>query len=817
MKQILKWYLFGLLLSLITFSVGLTGCEKPIDDVVVPPTSEDELVTVSLNLGFAEESSGELYRNGSPKRLAETARVEGSQAAFNASLTSGVMTRASTDVPDKLYNLEIRQYELDGSYIPSTGGELGTKEVGEHLEVTLATRDDCQLVIVARGSGPAVSTLGSKSLSEVQDMTVSSSAINAIDPAATNGMNAMPYVLHLEHVKVALVNDKPVIQSIDGSYDARLMLKRLATRLTVNWNYTVSGYKLKQLLLQSVPMNYAIVNKPESDGTYPSIVSQFTILEAKITDDNAAEGSYSWWVPANVRGENAAATSDLQRIKANAPTGSSFLNFVATSDADIKKKLDYRVYIGSGASTDFNMYLNKDYVYTVNFSHTGIPVNDKRVTYIDPIPASENNDNKVPTANCFMVAPGGAFCFDPFAYQQNGAEITNTEMTGWYNTTGTGIKSVKLLWQTRENGDVGDPVMGIANSTGDQTNIVDIKRTDGSSIITVPANNKGQCLIYCRVAANTSGGSGAIAAYDGEDGTGNIVWSWHVWVTDYHPSATGSEAVYEPVNQRKLRFTKNNPNVLPMMDRNLGAMAGYIDEAPKDFVEKSKTHGFHYQWGRKDPYPSSYTIKQIPNNKIDNKDADTPPDGMQNRYKADGITYVKNEGKKGTVSPQASCQQPLAFYAANGEGPAWSNSDSDKWGGTNKTVWDPCPAGWRIASKDEMKAIVAEGTGLADPTYGNRNIKNFATREEDGGFLVYFETTNTHTSYFRFTGYGRYFNTFDYIGILCTLWTRNKGNSNQGIAYRLPKDNGDTSAGIFTDKSMYGSDAHPVRCIQEKQ
>ncbi|MEL5893643.1 hypothetical protein AAE250_09075 [Bacteroides sp. GD17] len=78
MKQILKWYLFGLLLSLITFSVGLTGCEKPIDDVVVPPTSEDELVTVSLNLGFAEESSGELYRNGSPKRLAETARRNGS-------------------------------------------------------------------------------------------------------------------------------------------------------------------------------------------------------------------------------------------------------------------------------------------------------------------------------------------------------------------------------------------------------------------------------------------------------------------------------------------------------------------------------------------------------------------------------------------------------------------------------------------------------------------------------------------------------------------------------------------------------------------
>ena len=121
---------------------------------------------------------------------------------------------------------------------------------------------------------------------------------------------------------------KAVIQSPEGSYDTRLLLKRLAARLTVNWNYNVSGYKLKQLLIQSVPLNYSVVDGMESDGTYPLLVSQFTTLEVPVTDANAAQGSYSCWMPANVRGERAAANSELLRIKANAPTAVSYTHLL---------------------------------------------------------------------------------------------------------------------------------------------------------------------------------------------------------------------------------------------------------------------------------------------------------------------------------------------------------------------------------------------------------------------------------------------------------------------------------------------------------
>ena len=69
-----------------------------------------------------------------------------------------------------------------------------------------------------------------------------------------------------------------------------------------------------------------------------------------------------------------------------------------------------------------------------------------------------------------------------------------------------------------------------------------------------------------------------IAAYGAD---GKILWSWHVWVTDYQPDATGDATVLEPENKRKLKFTfQVSQPQLPMMDRNLGAMAGYTKVPP---------------------------------------------------------------------------------------------------------------------------------------------------------------------------------------------------------------------------------------------
>ena len=793
MKQIWKnkWLM---LLGGMTLLGGLSGCEDRPEGTV--PFPEGEEVTVSLVFGFAEDSNNE-----APQRLASTARLNGSPlktgaAAFDVTQAVDAVTRGVPAVPTKLYNLEILQYNRNGTY--QTGKSYGDVNLGTHLDVTLNVMNDCQLLVVARGNGGAVGSLVNKNLDGtegVKSVEVSSEVINKIDPSTANAINAMPYVLHLEHVNVVTGTDgKAVIQSPEGSYDTRLLLKRLAARLTVNWNYKVSGYKLKQLLIQSVPLNYSVVDGMESDGTYPLLVSQFTTLVVPVTDANAAQGSYSCWMPANVRGERAAANSELLRIKANAPTGSSFLNFVAVNDADVKKKLDYRVYIGSGPSTDFNIYKNKEYSYAVDFSHTGIPTTDKRVTYIDPIPASENNDNLVATANCFMVSPGGSFCFDPFAFQQGKSVITNAVLKGWCTAGSVGIRSVRLLWQTKENGDLGDAVMGIANSDNDHTNIVDIKARDGSPL-TGPATDLGQCLIYCRVAANTSGGSGVIAAYDGANGTGNILWSWHVWVTDYQPDASGTETVLTPENKRKFKLGTSNT---VMMDRNLGAYEGAVS-IPGTTLERSRTSGFHYQKGRKDPFPSSYTTeKNMPEVYTFALSATSPPKHIMNRYEANGIrAIVPRSISSGATTLQNAYRNPVSIsgytsYSPDENGQWCSEYSNVKWDAT-KTVHDPCPAGWRIPTEDDLGVLASKNTTISS-----------STAKSNGGMLLKYDDTENRT-YLRFTGYPPLITQLNHVG--------SEGYINavgHKCVFRVSARESQISIAKLQDY-----DAHTTRCVQE--
>ena len=226
-----KWLM---LLGGVILLGGLSGCEDRTEEAVVPPADSEE-VTVSMVFGFAEDSS-----DNDPQRLA----VESSKAAFDVTQAVNAVTRSVMDVPDKLYNLEILQYDASGTY--KTGKNYGDITLGTHLDVTLNVMNDCQLLVVARGNGGAVGSLINKNLDNVKSMDVKSSVINKIDLSTANAINAMPYVLHLEHVNVVTGTDgKAVIQSPEGSYDTRLLLKRLAARLTVSWNYNVSGYELK--------------------------------------------------------------------------------------------------------------------------------------------------------------------------------------------------------------------------------------------------------------------------------------------------------------------------------------------------------------------------------------------------------------------------------------------------------------------------------------------------------------------------------------------------------------------------------------------
>lgn len=797
----------GLWLCATCLICGTSACEDRIE-TNPGPEGGHESVDVTISLGFAPEENA-AGKNGATRTYTGADRRQ----AFSAELQKETATRAANVTPDGLYELNIFQYDQNGNQLDANGSTTGKTfyqggktEAGSQITFSLAQHDNCQLVIIARGKNASSSSMGDKSLSELQAISFDRDVIDAIPTsgATQEQMNKMPYVLHLKHVKITSDGklQSPDVETV-GANDVRLLLKRLAAKVTVKWNYNVSvggsNYTLKQLFLQSVPLYFNYIPNPDTDGVYPGIMEQYTTLEAKDYDMAAhqTDGTYSFWAPANVRKNNPAVSSELLRFKDNASPGSSYLTFVAVNDNDAKNKFNYRIYLGDDNPNNFSIKSNTDYTYDVKFTHTTIPTSDRRVTYVDPIPASENNDNFVPTANCFMVAPGGSFCFDPFMFRKNGSDIINTQLTDWISSGSTtsnstityGIKYVKLLWQLKEDGDLGEPTMGIVNSDDDHTNIVDIKDNNGKNLTTA-ATAENQCRIYCRVASGTTGGSGVIAAYDTND---EVLWSWHVWVTDYNPDATGSESIFSPENKRKFKLRTSSNTYAPIMDRNLGAYEG-LSSTPQDIHTASRTQCLHFQKGRKDPLPASYTSL----NNFDTRyyitiSANRPPKNVLNRYEADGVHVIVPKSTYKNLSIRDAYKHPEEIISPyDGNTQHWCSNRSQTWNAT-KTFDDPSPAGWRVPTVNEVTTFVS-----------NNSQPNFANEYAKGGILLQCDKTDANSKTFlRFAGYPGTATQYIYIG--------------KGIYVATVDIQSTFVAGAdgWGMKNRWSGDALIVRCIQE--
>jgi uncharacterized protein (TIGR02145 family) len=308
-----------------------------------------------------------------------------------------------------------------------------------------------------------------------------------------------------------------------------------------------------------------------------------------------------------------------------------------------------------------------------------------------------------------------------------------------------------------------------------------------------------------------------IAAYGAD---GKILWSWHVWVTDYQPDATGDATVLEPENKRKLKFTfQVSQPQLPMMDRNLGAMAGYT-KVPPSAEERFRAHGFFYEWGRKEPFPGSYSNRDITSIPLPSTTLTAPLAGILSLYKPDGISFKEFSinNRNGPVSYRTAIQNPLDIYKhknANNQ-VYWLNDTERKansyayfrvWG-TTKGIYDPCPAGWRVAQASEYYIFCAGGN---TKTGNNPAIMNKTSYTTDKGFLFLFDN-NKNTTWVALSGYYQGQN-YRGIGEFVYYWTGTGAYKQNGIDishYRITTNNQDL------DASGYEHEALPLRCIQEK-
>ena len=214
------------------------------------------------------------------------------------------------------------------------------------------------------------------------------------------------------------------------------------------------------------------------------------------------------------------------------------------------------------------------------------------------------------TANCYIVTSPGTYCISAVKGNSSTSVGSVSLATVIWETFGTSVTPTR-----------GDLVKGALYKDG---------------------------KVYFKTNSTFMEGNALIAV---KDASGNILWSWHIWMTD------------QPAGQ----VYYNNAGTV--MDRNLGATSA----TPGDV----KALGLMYQWGRKDPFMGSSNI----NSPVQAASTISWPDPKKSTSTTGTVDYAT---KNPTVMLKGENNNRWLYVK---DGTLWASS---------KTIYDPCPAGWQI-------------------------------------------------------------------------------------------------------------------------
>ena len=201
-----------------------------------------------------------------------------------------------------------------------------------------------------------------------------------------------------------------------------------------------------------------------------------------------------------------------------------------------------------------------------------------------------------------------------------------------------------------------------------------------------------------QVKMGRSRGNALIAVYDkanpnAEDA--KVLWSWHLW-------CTATPKILEFVTSI---YTGNNYKV---MDRNLGATA------TKAYL--GTVQGLHYQWGRKDPFSGSLTYDGIRTILYDVRSGQ----GVY-KYSDERVTAGQAISTPSSLySPRRGLGSESWCTKTTELKYLWGNPDGEQDAfpkETLKSLYDPCPYGYKVAPHDVFK-ILSKGEIAIFPPAG---------------------------------------------------------------------------------------------------
>lgn len=450
---------------------------------------------------------------------------------------------------------------------------------------------------------------------------------------------------------------------------------------------------------------------------------------------------------------------------------------------------------------------------------------------------------KATTANCYLVHASGHYRL-PLVY---GNAIKNgTANTSAYRFSASS-SSIYLQNFPRVGGNITQPYI-YNDATPKDCKLL---WQDAINVVTdVHLSSDGKYLEFEVNAKNLVQGNAMVAV---RNASGTVLWSWHIWVTEYDPTVSGNlnpndgTLMVVPVDDydtpgtkyhllskqigwcdgKILTYQSRQTKVLFRQVKGTDAVREMqIDQKQYDF-ESTVNNGAYYQWGRKDPFIG-----------IISRDIES----VKQYYNDDNDPINSLNWKNAQVSVAQGIQNPDVLYlgsqhwmAAPYKQNLWNNRSSTSTTPI-KTVYDPSPRGFMVAHKEVYRVFSTSGTsyqvnssatlanfrnnfnGDYDYTGDPYNYTVYTSKGKKGNKIVFpatgerYYTVNTEL---RLT-YGQILN-----GTYVYCWisdARHIDDNTKAVAMTLALGYNGSEAAIWVDGSQAGacSMARPVYCVRER-
>ena len=554
-------------------------------------------------------------------------------------------------------------------------------------------------------------------------------------------------------------------------------LKRSVARLDVYVKNTTSTNALTVTGIQvcSVPRQDFLFTNRSVALTAPFPLDIMETVDYPIVPEASMLGAwgdtdgkhYTTYVPMNLRGTGTG--TDPKYKDKEAPYGATYLKVIATETAT-SNPVVFVFFLGNDFGgekgvVDYNLQPNHKYTYklTISDSWKTNAATDGRISYL---PLETDFTTVAERPNSYMLRVGGADIDKTYSfmipveksdlfwahetYRKKAYDSENDIFVRYLSGDKTAENMIlgttrnweaEILWSDFDITKGGKVTLDNEHKSG--TGIGE----SGNNYFTVKVKSGVQGNVVVALKVDIDGNGTVDDAYS---------WSWHLWITDYNPDQTytapAGKLVYRVAGGRLIRYGATDPF---MMDRPLGAT---YDPMRPDFRKVNSTAsradttmGLYYQFGRKDPFPNARPIyvkggtsPVTSIQEITTSNASSALEKGFTRVQRTSLSSGNNVLKTdGALTVPFAISHPMTFIMSS-SGLTWNQGVSGKedcfnpssnvtsiiWMdpaangrvsapkyGNNKSVFDPCPAGWKLPTDVSASGNWKTTAGKTDAIY----------------------------------------------------------------------------------------------------